>query len=136
MKELFLAILMSHIGVPYKWGGNNRLEGFDCSGFVQEGLMSIGLDPRGDQTAQGLFEILSQIHNVKFINEPLRGDILFFGKDAESITHTAVAINSVLMIEAGGGGRNTTTIEDAKAHSAMVRVRPIRKDLVRIVELF
>ena len=47
------------IGKPYLWGGEGP-EGYDCSGFIQEVLSCIGLDPKGDQTAQGLYNYFSR----------------------------------------------------------------------------
>ena len=62
----------------------------------------------------------------KFIAE---GDVLFFGKSVEGITHVAIALDSNLMVEAGGGGSKCKT---PATSTGMVRVRPIasRKDLV------
>ena len=122
------------VGKPYIWGGDDPMKGFDCSGFVQECLDSIGLDPKGDQTAQALYNYYrhSKTHEAK------KGNILFFGKDSVSITHTAICLNSILMIEAGGGRSTTKTIQDAINQNAFIRVRPItnRADLIAIVNPF
>lgn len=127
---------MAHIGVPYKWGGNNALEGFDCSGFVQEGLMSIGKDPKGDQTAYALLQGLRKKYPVLIDDgEIKRSDILFFGSK-DYITHTAVSIGEGLMIEAGGGGSKTKDFKAAMKAGAMVRIRPIRRDLKKVVRVF
>lgn len=40
--------------VPYEWGGDD-FAGMDCSGFAQEILAAAGIDPKGDQTAQMLY---------------------------------------------------------------------------------
>lgn len=110
------------IGIPYKWGGQNPLEGFDCSGYIQEITASIGIDPRGDQTAQGLYYYWAK-HGV--LQETVKpGCILFFGKDLNKITHVALAVNNFQMIEAAGGDSKTKTIQDAKKKGACVRIRP------------
>ena len=53
--ELMLNYAKSFIGTPYVWGANGG-GAFDCSGYVQEVLSCIGLDPKGDQTAQKLYD--------------------------------------------------------------------------------
>lgn len=123
------------MGIPYKWGGSHPAEGYDCSGFVQELLASQGIDPKGDQTAQMLF--------TKFIDEDglispakiSRNDLLFFGKSKDSITHIAIAVTPKTMLEAGGGGSATNNVKDAISHQAMIRVRPIRNDLVAVLRV-
>ena len=47
---------MQFVGTPYVWGGNNVMEGLDCSGYTQVILRAAGLDPKGDQTSQGLYD--------------------------------------------------------------------------------
>ena len=60
---------------------------------------------------------------------------VFFGKDADHITHVAVAIDVRLMIEAGGGGSKCKTVSTS---TGFVRVRPIdgRKDLVAVLRVY
>ena len=118
------------IGLPYIWGGSHPSQGYDCSGLVQEILASVGFDPRGDQTAQTLHDIL--LNSCSESLRPQVGSILFFGSGIKNITHVAFAIDDLHMLEAGGGGSSCVSVKDAIAHGAFVRVRPIanRKDLV------
>lgn len=120
------------IGVPYKWGGSTH-DGIDCSGLVQEILMSAGLDPSGDQNSQGLFDYFLTKQPVSSV--PKAGAICFYGKDVKSITHIAFMIDEKRIIEAGGGGSHVLTREDAEKASAFVRIRPYnhRSDLVAIL---
>jgi cell wall-associated NlpC family hydrolase len=118
--------------IPYKWGGHCPLNGLDCSQYVQEVLASIGKDPIGDQTAQTLYEIMRVYCKEDIVR---RGTILFFGRHKKDITHVGIAINDKYMYEAGGGGSSTTTWEEAIRKNAMVRIRPIRKDLVCFLNL-
>jgi len=135
MIELMVTYSLTMLGVHYSWGGDNRLEGFDCSGFVQECLASIGKDKKGDQTAQYLYDYFSSRH---MFNSGLaeRGNLLFFGKHSKDIGHIAIALDEDHLIEAAGGGRLCRTIEDAKRLGACVRIRPIRyrSDLVGIID--
>jgi cell wall-associated NlpC family hydrolase len=130
---MIAAYLMSFIGLPYFYGGNNPLTGFDCSGLVCEGLRAHGL-LYADMTAQGLYDF--------FISKGKRSQLamdslLFFGESRSKITHVSIALNEHTMIEAGGGNETTTTLSAAKAANAFVRVRPItyRKDLVAVLKI-
>src|SRR5690349_8553607 len=114
---------LSFLGRPYLWGGDDPMEGFDCSGLVQEILESIGFDPDGDQTAQSLYEYFA-LHGTN-IGIPQRGALAFYGKEIKKITHVAFCINSFQIIEAGGGGSATINIKEASRQNAFVRIRPI-----------
>jgi cell wall-associated NlpC family hydrolase len=62
------------------------------------------------------------------------GTLLFFGETATTptgISHIAFALDGKLMLEAGGGGSTTTSLEAAIKQGAFVRIRPIsrRRDL-------
>ena len=124
---------MQLVGTPYRWGGDDPLKGFDCSGLVIELLQSCGQLPRNfDTTAQGLYD--------KFLNKGLIsstgfGSLVFFGKSTSKITHVGFMLDSFRMIEAGGGGSSTTTVEEAARRNAFVRIRPItwRNDLVAAI---
>lgn len=132
-KQLFLQIALQWLNTPYKWAGAS-FEGIDCSGFAQELLATVGLDPAGDQTADALFRhfLSPRRGNIGVCDV---GSLCFFGKQA-LVTHVGVAIAIDTMIEAGGGGPRTITRADAAAQAAFVRVRPIssRTDLVSIIQ--
>lgn len=123
---------LSFLGTPYKWGGNNRLEGMDCSGFVNELLRSVGEIGQVDLSAQGLFDFYQAKGEW---NSYKLGALVFYGESPAKITHVAFLIDQWRVIEAGGGGHLILTREDAAAKGAMVRIRPIkyRGDLVAVV---
>ena len=129
-----LCYLWTLLGAPYDWGGEDP-QGFDCSGLAQEFLRSVGMDPPGDQGAQGLYRAI-KAHQI--FETPHSGCLLFYGSDVTNITHVAIAWTDELMIEAGGGGSRTTTPAAAHSVSAFVRLRPIdrRKDLVAVCDPF
>lgn len=135
-KELALINLLKHCGVPYIWGGSTMKNGVDCSGYAQLMLAEIGMDPPGDQTAQGLFNHFKA--NGKFVTENFElWTLLFFGSSTSKITHIAIALGHGLMVEAGGGGSKTRTKADAEKIGAKVRVRNIgsRMDLVAAIKI-
>lgn len=127
-----VAYAFEFIGTPYKWGGSGP-EGIDCSGFVQELLMSVGIDPRGDQTAQALYTHFVGEDSAVFQRGP--GALAFYGKSPDRVSHVAFMIDEFRIIEAGGGGSQTLSRADAERDQAFVRLRPIdrRKDLLSVV---
>ena len=122
----------SFVGTRYKWGGDNPLSGMDCSGLIQELLRSVGLDPPGDQTAQGLYDFFSERGDW---NVYRCGALAFYGKSSKEVTHVAMLIDQYRVIEAAGGNQTTMTKEDAEVKGAFVRVRLIhaRKDLLSVI---
>lgn len=128
IQKLFIHYLFSFIGMPYLWGKR------DCSWFAQEMLAFFGLDPKGDQTANDLYQHFLLYGKRQQV--PDLGCLLFFGKP-DKINHVAVALNGTHMIEFGGGDSTTLTEADAiKRGHAMGRVRLIenRKDLVDTIK--
>lgn len=118
---------MRLVGLPYRWGGDDAVDGFDCSGMVVELLQSVGVLPAGfDSNAAGFWNFPA----FQKVDAPRFGALAFFG--LPSVIHIGFCLNEALMLEAGGGGSKTTTKEAAAAANAYVRVRPIktRKDLV------
>ncbi len=118
------------IGKSYVWGGDGSGKcggSFDCSGLVLECLWAFGLYDGPDTTAHGLHKALKKSGwkevPFDFIAE---GDVLFFGKSVESITHTALAIGEGLMIEAYGSSKCKTP----ETSTGKVHVRPIRENIV------
>lgn len=133
MKDL-RAYAYAMIGLPYKYGGDDFIEGYDCSGVNIELLQSVGMLPyRFDTTSQGLY---NRFKKTDTFDGKLRfGDLLFFGKSVRKISHTAWALDGHRFIEAGGGTSKTKTRKDAARDNAFIRIRPLtwRKDRVAIL---
>lgn len=131
--DLLVAYAMSFLGLPYLWGGENPMTGFDCSGLVQELLQSVGIDPSGDQSAQALHDLL--MPTARSMTGRQKGALAFYGRSVREITHVAFLIDEYRVIEAGGGGRLITDEKKAAAASAFVRMRPLehRADLVALL---
>ena len=131
-KSIFIRIAISYLHLPYKWGGDDPIQGFDCSGLVQELLAIFGMDPKGDQTAQALYNYFKDNSN-----EGPRdvGTLIFFGRNKNSIGHIGLMLSEHSMIEAGGGGSRTNNLDDAAKQNAYVRIRPFnhRRDVVAIL---
>ena len=120
MKIHLIDYLKSFLGTPYKWGGETPF-GIDCSGLGQEFLRAVGIDPPGDQTAQGLYDYFLEAGKVSSMRA---GAFVFYGSHSRSIIHVGIAIDDVLIVEAGGGDSTVTTKESAEKKKAFVRMRP------------
>ncbi len=82
------------VGIPYRWGGENVVDGMDCSGFVRAVYNLCGLSiPRtsrdqyraGDSVAKG----------------DLRdGDLVFFGSSEEMINHVGIYVGNNRFVHA------------------------------------
>lgn len=91
-----------YIGVPYKWGGTNEREGFDCSGLIQSVYKQLGVNlPR---TAQEQFDATTDVSKQPPQSwQP--GDLLFFSNGHE-ISHVGMYISPGVMLDAPHAGAN------------------------------
>ena len=112
-----LQIAKSTIGVPYRWGGNNPREGFDCSGlmkYVHKQATGI-IIPR--TAAQ-------QRDNSKTIsyNQLQPGDMLFF-KTGKRSNHVGIYVGNRQFVHAPSGGKRVkiTSMDSAYWHKRFVK---------------
>jgi cell wall-associated NlpC family hydrolase len=129
--KLLIDYARTFLGTPYIWGGNSP-QGYDCSGFVQEVLAFAGVDPKGDQTAQTLYNHFL-VHGLN--TSVGAGALVFYGSSRGAISHVSMMTGKWTIIEAGGGDSKCITVEIANKKGAFVRERPlsIRKDLVAVL---
>ena len=93
------------IGTPYKWGGNDIVNGIDCSGFVKKLYGAIGVDlPR---TAAEQVKVGQPIYRL----EDLRpGDRLYFwSAKRNKIGHTGIYIGGGYFTHASSGNHGVAT---------------------------
>lgn len=133
--ELLITYAMMHVGLPYNWGGDDPIKGYDCSGFVQELLISSGAHPdngRTDYTAQRLHDYFAA--NGAW-GKYTAGSLAFYGRDAKHISHVGFLIDPRRVVEAGGGRSTTTNRDAAAAQNAFIRIRTVdyRKDLRAVI---
>lgn len=136
-RTTFINSCLKFLGLPYKWGGDDPLNGYDCSGLVQDLLAMVGVDPVGDQTAQALHDALRAksltiTENLAMLDT---GAVVFYGKSITQITHVEMILEERILIGAIGGGSRTLTFSDASAQNAFVKLRPFgyRRDIVSVL---
>jgi hypothetical protein len=91
-----LKLAMEFLNVPYLWGGKSAF-GIDCSGFTQILYKTMGIQLPRDAWQQAAIG-----KSKTFLEEILAGDLLFFGDEAEKITHVGMAIGDNKIIHAAG----------------------------------
>ncbi|MFZ4857801.1 MAG: NlpC/P60 family protein [Desulfuromonadaceae bacterium] len=106
-------------GIPYHWGGNNVVEGMDCSGFVKAVYYLVGLNiPRTSQEQydEGVAVETDQI---------MEGDLVFFGKGREKISHVGLYLGNNQFVHAPRRGEpiQVTSLKDEKYAVKFVGVR-------------
>jgi hypothetical protein len=83
-----VALSKRFLGINYLWGGRSPL-GLDCSGFVQLVYKMSGLpilrDADIQMTKSGLLEVPK--------GQEQAGDLIFFGRDIEHISHVGMMID-------------------------------------------
>ena len=78
------------VGIPYRWGGDNVVEGMDCSGFVRAVYNLCGLSiPRTSRDQFKAGDLVAK-------DDLKDGDLVFFGSSADKINHVGIYV---------GGGR-------------------------------
>ena len=118
-----LRVAWQFLGLPYRWGGDDPMQGFDCSGFIIELLKSTGiLSRKMDTTAHGLWMMFA--NNEVAI--PVEGCLVFWKRSDGRIIHVEMCIDERRSIGASGGGGTTVTIEDAIQKNAYIKIRPFR----------
>jgi cell wall-associated NlpC family hydrolase len=134
-RELAVKYAWEFLGLPYRWGGDDPMYGFDCSGFVVEVLQGVGLlAHNSDYTANGLY--IKYKNNVQPVGQ--EGCLCLWFNPAGIATHVEMFIDDRHTIGASGGGSATTSTDAAAQQNAFIKIRPIgyRGTNYRIVDPF
>ena len=122
-RDIMVRQAFCYLGTPYRWGGDDPMTGFDCSGFVVELLKSVGLIKRNaDYTASGLFGLFAKIQEG---TRKQPGDLVFWKNKNGAIVHVEMYCGTGVAIGASSGSSKTMTVADAAAQNAFIKIRPI-----------
>ena len=87
---------LKFLGAPYLWGGKS-IWGMDCSGFVQVVFQIHGIDLSRDAYQQAELG-----ETIEFNDMIQAGDLAFFSKEDERISHVGICLNKEQIIHASG----------------------------------
>ncbi len=116
-RQLISRMAHSTIGAPYKWGGNNPQQGFDCSGlmsYVYKNALGINIPRTAAQQRD-------QSRTVSY--EQLQpGDMLFF-KTGRNANHVGVYIGNRKFVHAATGSKHVkvASMDSAYWHKRFVK---------------
>jgi len=97
------------VGIPYRWGGENVVDGMDCSGFVRAVYNLCGLSiPR---TSRDQYKAGEPV-----VKDELRdGDLVFFGSSEDTINHVGIYVGGSKFVHAPKRGEEIrgTSIDES-----------------------
>jgi len=93
-----LSIAKQMLGLPYMWGGTS-CKAVDCSGFVKVAWLSQGVILARDASQQARYGAQIDFNKLENLKQ---GDLLFFGRSAQRITHVGMYLGKGLYIHASG----------------------------------
>lgn len=96
--QQLIVVARKMLGSPYLWGGTST-KGVDCSGFTKNAYFAQGIILERDayqQAGHGEHPDFTQISQLQ------PGDLLFFGRDNQKITHVGMYIGNGFYIHASG----------------------------------
>lgn len=97
-REQLTATGLRFLGIPYLWGGSTP-KGFDCSGLIQRIYRLHGLVLPRDSDMQARF---GREKRIESLDDLTAGDLLFFGRAAQRITHVGMVLPDRLFLHAYG----------------------------------
>lgn len=111
------------VGVPYRYGGSDPREGFDCSGLVFYTYGQAGFAvPRN---SQDLFKAASKIS----LEGATEGDLVFF-QDQKKLSHVGIYLGDGQFVHAPSSGRTVdiSTLDSAYYREHLVGIGRLLPD--------
>lgn len=147
LRDAVMYVYESYLNTPYRWGGDDPLEGVDCSGLVLEGTRAVGLTEREkDYKAHELLHVkFRDLPRATIESELKRGMLVFWNGADGRVRHVEIVWAVwmlagtralVLTIGASGGGSRTTDRAEAARANAYVKIRRITPGWVAAIDPF
>jgi gamma-D-glutamyl-L-lysine dipeptidyl-peptidase len=93
-----ISVARQLLGVPYVWGGTT-CKGVDCSGMTKTAFYSQGIILARDASQQGRYGEHLDFNDLTNLQP---GDLLFFGRSAQRITHVGLYLGNDKYINSSG----------------------------------
>ena len=101
LRSSIALLALSMIGVPYRYGGSDPRDGFDCSGLVHYAYTRHGQAvPR---TSRAQFDAADKIP----IEQAAAGDLLFF-QDQANLSHVGIYLGDGRFVHAPSSGHTVS----------------------------
>jgi cell wall-associated NlpC family hydrolase len=107
------------VGIPYKWGGDNVVDGMDCSGFVRAVYNLCGLSiPR---TSRDQYKAGGAVARENLQD----GDLVFFGSSETSINHVGIYVGGGRFVHAPRRGEDirVTSVDESYFEKRFIGAR-------------
>ncbi|MDP3644163.1 MAG: C40 family peptidase [Bacteroidota bacterium] len=96
--QAMISIARQMLGTPYLWGGTST-KGVDCSGFTKNSYYSQGIILARDASQQARYGEHPDFNNMEALQP---GDLLFFGRNAQRVTHVGLYMGNGKFIHSSG----------------------------------
>jgi cell wall-associated NlpC family hydrolase len=90
---------LANVGKPYRWGGSDPAEGFDCSGLVAH-VYDDALGMQLPRTSRAMSQRGSQVAKA----ELAAGDLVFFNTSRRAFSHVGIYIGRGRFVHAPSSG--------------------------------
>ena len=90
---------LANVGKPYRWGGSDPTEGFDCSGLVAH-VYDDALGMKLPRTSRAMSQRGSQVAKAALV----AGDLVFFNTSRRAFSHVGIYIGRGRFVHAPSSG--------------------------------
>lgn len=114
-RQRFVELALARLGSVVLWGAKGP-RAFDCSGLVTVCLhLAGGKDLTETHNSQSLADDTANLLTAPGA-EPLPGDLVFYGADAEHISHVAIWLAGGMVLSADGATHRILDMDGARAN--------------------
>lgn len=93
-RQMAVNMAFNYLNTPYKWGGNNAINGFDCSGLVRAIYLQLGKSlPRATSDQAAATNVIQR-------SQLRPGDLVFFNTNRRKFSHVGIYVGDDKFIHA------------------------------------